>query len=96
MVADEGVNHTVLPRDSRSCVVTRFWCRTALGLAVRLAAGELTHLREWLREHVHRHGAKFTTAELLEREGTGPIAVAPFTQYLKAKLSDVYELSLHG
>jgi carboxypeptidase Taq len=62
----------------------------------RLAAGELTHLREWLREHVHRHGAKFTTAELLEREGTGPIAVAPFTQYLKAKLSDVYGLSLHG
>jgi carboxypeptidase Taq len=62
----------------------------------RIGAGELTPLREWLREHVHRHGAKFTTVELLEREGAGPVAVAPFTRYLKAKLSDVYGLSLHA
>ncbi len=60
----------------------------------RIAAGELTPLREWLIEHVHRHGAKFTTTELLEREGAGPVAVAPFIRYLKGKLSDVYDLQL--
>jgi carboxypeptidase Taq len=57
-----------------------------------LATGDFGPLREWLRRRVHRHGAKFPTTELLEREGGGPISVAPFVRYLKAKLSDVYEL----
>ena len=61
----------------------------------QLAAGELGPLREWLGQHVHRHGAKFTTAELLEREAGGPISVAPFIRYLKAKLGDVYGLDLN-
>jgi carboxypeptidase Taq len=59
-----------------------------------IAAGELSPLREWLREHVHRHGAKFTSAELLERIVGGPVAVAPFISYLKAKLGDVYGTNL--
>jgi carboxypeptidase Taq len=58
----------------------------------RLAAGELAPLREWLGEHVHRYGAKFTTTELLERAGVGTISVAPFVSYLKDKLSRVYQL----
>jgi carboxypeptidase Taq len=62
------------------------------GLDGLLAAGELGELREWLRRRVHRHGAKFPTTELLEREGGGPITVAPFVRYLKAKLGDVYGL----
>ncbi|HEY2317439.1 MAG TPA: carboxypeptidase M32 [Solirubrobacteraceae bacterium] len=61
----------------------------------QLAAGGLGPLREWLRERVHRHGAKFTTAELLAREVGGPISVAPFTTYLKAKLGDVYGVDLN-
>jgi carboxypeptidase Taq len=60
----------------------------------QLAAGELAELRKWLRRRVHRHGAKFATEELLEREGGGPISVAPFVRYLKAKLSDVYGVDL--
>jgi carboxypeptidase Taq len=58
----------------------------------QLAAGELHGLREWLREHIHRHGAKFSTGELLGRVVGGPIAVGPFIDYLKAKLSQVYGL----
>jgi carboxypeptidase Taq len=61
----------------------------------RIAAGELAPLREWLREHVHRHGAKFTTKELLERELGESLAVDPFVAYLKAKLSDVYRVALN-
>src|SRR5947209_7430487 len=60
----------------------------------RLASGDLQRLREWLREHVHRHGAKFSMPELLERVVGGPIAVEPFLAYLKRKLSEVYGLTL--
>jgi carboxypeptidase Taq len=59
----------------------------------QLAAGELSSLREWLRVNVHQHGAKYPTGDLLQRiVGTG-VEVGPFIEYLKAKLSDVYELS---
>jgi carboxypeptidase Taq len=58
----------------------------------RLAAGELAPLREWLGEHVHRYGAKFTTTELLERVGVGAMSVAPFVSYLREKLGRVYQL----
>jgi carboxypeptidase Taq len=61
-----------------------------------LAAGELMGLREWLREHIHRHGAKYTTTELLQRETGAPISVQPYASYLKAKLSDVYGMDLSG
>jgi len=64
------------------------------GIEDELAGGRLGSLREWLGQRVHRHGAKFTTAELLEREAGGPISVTPFTDYLKAKLGDVYGLDL--
>jgi carboxypeptidase Taq len=60
----------------------------------QLAAGQLASLREWLREHVHRYGSKFSTAELLERTVGGPIEVVPFVSYLKRKLSDVYGVEL--
>jgi carboxypeptidase Taq len=57
-----------------------------------LAAGQLGGLREWLGLRVHRFGAKYPTAELLEREAGGPMTVAPFVRYLKAKFGDVYGL----
>ncbi|HEY2260977.1 MAG TPA: carboxypeptidase M32 [Solirubrobacteraceae bacterium] len=60
----------------------------------RIATGELAPLRQWLGQHVHRYGSKFTTTEILERESAGPISVAPFTRYLKGKLGDVYGLEL--
>jgi carboxypeptidase Taq len=60
----------------------------------RIAVGDLEPLREWLREHVHRHGSKFESRELLQRVVGGPLTVAPFTSYLKRKLSDVYDVSL--
>jgi carboxypeptidase Taq len=59
-----------------------------------LGAGELAPLREWLREHIHRHGAKFTSRELMERVVGGPVEVGPFVSYLKAKLGDVYGIKL--
>jgi len=69
-------------------------CRDIPDLDDKLAAGELGDLREWLREHIHRHGSKFSTTELLHRVVGGPIAVGPFVSYLKRKLSDVYGVEL--
>jgi carboxypeptidase Taq len=80
-------------------IAGQLWERAQLDmpdLDERIAAGELGPLREWLREHVHRHGAKFTTSELLQRVVGAPIAVAPFANYLKRKFGDVYGLDLTG
>jgi carboxypeptidase Taq len=63
-------------------------------LDARIASGELSVLLEWLRERVHRHGAKFGATELVERVTGGPISVRPFVEYLERKLSDVYGLDL--
>ena len=63
-------------------------------LDAQLAAGQLHGLREWLREHVHRHGAKFSTSELLQRAVGGPMEVAPFVEHLKRKAGQVYDLEL--
>ena len=60
----------------------------------QLATGNLVVLREWLRERVHRHGAKFSSRELLERVVGDPLSVAPFVSYLTAKLEQVYQLEL--
>jgi carboxypeptidase Taq len=78
-------------------IAGQLWERAHADIATldeQLARGELGALREWLREHVHRHGSKFSTPELLERVVGGPIAVGPFVSYLKRKLGDVYGLEL--
>jgi carboxypeptidase Taq len=63
-------------------------------LDAQLADHELQPLREWLRERVHRHGSRFSDADLLARVVGGPIQVAPFIGYLRAKLGEVYEVDL--
>ena len=53
----------------------------------QMGRGEFGDLREWLREHVHRHGRKFMPAEMLERIVGGPIDAEPYLRYLQAKLA---------
>ena len=80
-------------------IAGQLWERVHLdvpGVDDSIRAGELQPLREWLREHVHRHGAKFRAAELLQHAVGAPIAVAPFVSYLKRKLGDVYGIDLTG
>jgi carboxypeptidase Taq len=54
----------------------------------RIGAGEFGALRDWLREHVHRHGRKYTQRELLRRATRQELSVEPFLDYLRAKLID--------
>jgi carboxypeptidase Taq len=61
-------------------------------LDAQMSAGELTALREWLRENVHRHGSKWGAGEVLERVTGAPISVGPFISYLKGKVGGIYAL----
>jgi carboxypeptidase Taq len=54
----------------------------------RIAEGELAPLREWLREHVHRHGRIFEPRELLRRVTGEELQVEPLVDYLRGRLED--------
>ena len=58
----------------------------------QFAAGAFTALREWLHEHVHRHGRRYTPAELCERATGAPLSSEPFLTYLERKLAHAYQL----
>jgi carboxypeptidase Taq len=63
------------------------------GLEEGFERGEFGDLREWLREHVHRNGRKFTPSETLERAiGTSAIDPEPYVRYLSKKISAIYGL----
>jgi carboxypeptidase Taq len=53
--------------------------------------GEFGSLREWLRDHLHRYGRKFTPSETLERVvGTPKIDPEPYIRYLRRKVGEIY------
>ena len=52
--------------------------------------GSFEPLREWLRENVHRHGRKFSAAEVVERATGRPIDVRPYVAYLTDKFASLY------
>ena len=58
----------------------------------QLAAGDLWPLREWLREHLHRHGAKFEPAEMIQRLTGGPLDAGPLLRHLEERYVEVYGL----
>lgn len=49
-------------------------------------------LLDWLRQHVHRHGTKFTAPELMDREFGVEISAQPLVAYLREKYTDLYDL----
>jgi carboxypeptidase Taq len=51
----------------------------------QLERGEFGAIHDWLREHLYRHGRKFTPAETIERVAGGPIDPEPYLAYLRAK-----------
>jgi carboxypeptidase Taq len=58
-----------------------------------IAAGRFASLLGWLREHIHRHGAKFEPVELLQRSVGGGLSAQPYLRYLEAKFGDIYGLT---
>jgi carboxypeptidase Taq len=61
----------------------------------QLAAGDTRALGEWLREHLYRHGRKYTPRETLERvAGTPRIDPEPYLAYLRDKVEGLRALAV--
>ncbi len=58
----------------------------------QIRAGNFADLLGWLREHIHRHGAKFEPQELVKRVTGSGIDPAPYMRYLKTKYGEIYNL----
>lgn len=74
-------------------IAAQLWnaARAALpDLDDHFAAGDCAPLRDWLREHVHRHGRALMPAEIVERATGGPLDPQPFLDYLETKYSALY------
>lgn len=57
-----------------------------------ISQGKTSTLLEWMRRHIHVHGAKLTPSELL-RQATGrDMTAGPYLRYLTAKFSELYGL----
>jgi carboxypeptidase Taq len=61
-------------------------------LGDQIAAGRFEELLNWLRENVHRHGRKYTPAELVRRVTGNGLTAANYIAYIKTKFSDIYDL----
>jgi len=61
-------------------------------LREQIRRGEFSALLGWLREKVHRHGAKFEPQELVQRVTGSKIDPAPYVRYLRSKYGEIYGL----
>ena len=58
----------------------------------QIAQGKFDTLRHWLQNNIYQHGAKFSTAELLERVTGGPLSLTPYKRYIETKYGELYNL----
>ncbi len=56
----------------------------------QIRKGEFSALLGWLRNNIHRHGAKYESQELVKRITGSKIDPAPYMRYLTDKFSKVY------
>lgn len=62
------------------------------GLEAQIAAGELTPLRVWLRDKVHRTGSRLTQPQLVEAVTGAPLSEGPLLASLEEKVGALYGL----
>ncbi len=61
-------------------------------LVEQICQGKFETLLGWLREKIHRHGAKFEPQELVQKVTGSKIDPAPYVRYLTKKYSEIYNL----
>ena len=54
--------------------------------------GNFDPIHEWMTEHVHRHGQRYTTDELIEEATGEPLTADYFLDYVEAKYGELYGL----
>jgi len=57
----------------------------------RVASGELKFIREWLKEAVHQHGRRYSSADLLKKITGKKFTSKAYTDYLTSKYSEIYK-----
>jgi carboxypeptidase Taq len=76
-----------------SVVAAQIWQRVKADMPdieESFAQGEFLGLRDWLREHLHRHGRKFTAKETVELVAGQPLDPEPFIAYITGKIDELY------
>ena len=68
--------------------------RTRPEIPAALAAGNYAPLKVHLNEAIHRHGRCFTRDELLTRATGRKLDWAPYVDYLRGKVADVYRVAV--
>ncbi len=63
-------------------------------LPAQLERGELSPLREWLREQIHQQGHRYSAEELVRRVTGEGLTDRDFVEYLQAKYSTLYDVAL--
>jgi|FLOH01.1.fsa_nt_gi carboxypeptidase Taq len=58
-----------------------------------LARGDFQPLLQWLRTHVHQHGRRFSTKELVEKATGKPLSALPLLRHLTSLAERVYGVS---
>jgi carboxypeptidase Taq len=70
--------------------------RRDLGGAERVAAdfrrGDFTRLKDWLTQHIHRHGQRYRAGELCRMATGEPLTARPFVAHLNEKYAPLYDV----
>jgi carboxypeptidase Taq len=61
-------------------------------LLEQIQRGEFEALTEWMRDKIHRHGAKYEPQVLVQRVTGNKIDPGPYVRYLTDKYSEIYDL----
>ncbi len=62
------------------------------GLHAQFARGEFQPLRTWLREKIHRHGQRYSSAELVKRVTGRELSSGPLLAHLRGKYGELYAI----
>jgi len=61
-------------------------------LETQIERAQFAPLLGWLRDKIHRHGAKYEPVDLLRRITGQGLQAAPYLNYLKTKYGEIYGL----
>lgn len=64
--------------------------RADVAVSQGLATADYAPLREWMTDHVHRHGRRYPRDEILRRATGRPLDPAPYIAHLTTKYSEIY------
>ncbi|MFW6153280.1 MAG: carboxypeptidase M32 [Halobacteriota archaeon] len=66
--------------------------RDDLDVDALVREGEFDPIHEWMTDHLHRHGKRYETPELIERATGEPLSAEPFVEYVTEKFGRLYDL----